>query len=645
MSGHPAVLCFFVMFLSAQLLVFVFCFTIPRFLYMYFLICFILLSSIPLRLLTVRYLISLTCFLFRVPSCPSAPPSSLFFPPYPVVVVTHTLTTFEGCRAGESCPYLHEDAAGTETAVQPDRGIPESGIEQETLQSQTRGNTPVAMPGSSSASSSRPRRLDTAHNLERVQKPVTLAQKNDPRNFQLNQLRRRFRPEETTIGNDTSLSFKLIPSDPDFPFELEALDCQILIPSTYPEAGMPTLRVMNEEIGDKLRDNVEKAFYTLVDTDIKRKKPGTLLGYMNTIDKQLEQLLSGRTLQTFKFVGNVQGLGNSQYSISNEQAPKVSLPIRHAVPEPGNKFTASEKSAAEARRSDEIRQLEARLGRISSFSKSADGTVFTVPIEPNKPGRLPTPLKSVQSVKLIVPLLYPLEQCEIEIPGISKEDARPTESAFKIWSASKKGASLSARINYLAQNMHIMANRSVPAEEKTDTDVQSFTTPVETPAETSDPAQPSTVDEDVLDRPHIQVVPRPPEWSMPNDGGDDDGDSDDSDDFDSESGYSDDEDDGDGGIEIPDLQEPACQILLSFPYVELYGVELLEVKSLHITVKCDRCREVMDVKNVKAGDGDEKGPVKVESCKKCANYMSIGRLNPLRLCVVKVVYQGESTVG
>lgn len=539
---------------------------------------------------------------------------------YAVVTVTQELTTSEGCRAGDNCPYLHDDAPGTETSVQSDREIPGAENEQERSRSQIRDIIPAATTiGSSAASGSNQRGLDMARRHERVERPVTLAQKENPRNFQLNQLRRRFRPEETTIGDDTSLSFKLVPSDPDFPYELEALDCTMLIPSTYPEAGMPSIRVTNEEIGKELQANVEKAFYTLVDTDIKRKISGTLLGYMNAIDKQLEQLLSGRALQTFKFVGNV-GLKNSDDSIPIKPVSRAPVSIPKVAPKPGDKFTSSEKSAAEARRREEIRQLEARLGRISLFSKSTDGTTFTVPLQPNKPERLPAPLRSVRSVKLLVPLLYPLEKCEIEIPGVSRADARSTESAFGIWSASKKEANLSARINYLAHNMHIMANRPVPPEEKIAPITKAPSPPAETQAEVAIPAQTSTFDEDVLDRPHVQVVPRPPEWSMPNVQGD----SDDSDDYDSEIDDSEDEDDEDGGIGIPDLPEPACQILLSLPFVELYGIELLEVRSLHVTVKCDRCKEVMDVKNVKAGDGDETGPVKVESCKKCASYMSIG---------------------
>ncbi|KAK2761764.1 hypothetical protein FQN54_001592 [Arachnomyces sp. PD_36] len=513
-----------------------------------------------------------------------------------------------------------------ESLVQVDREISGSGNDQKTPLFQIEGVPTDTLGISPLASGGSRRESDVAPRPYHVEKPVTLAQKENPRKFQLNQLRRRFHPEESAIGNATSLSFKLTPSDPDFPFELEALECVMLIPSTYPEAGMPTLRVLNEEIGNKLQIKVEKAFHTLVDTDLKRKKSGTLLGYMNIIDKQLEQLLSGRTLQTFKFVGNI-SLKSSNDSTPGEVASEAPLAIPQVAPKPGDKFTSSEKSAAEARRSDEIRQLEARLGRIPLFSKSPDGTTFTVPIQPNRPERLPVPLRAIRSVKLLVPPLYPLERCEIELSRVSKADARSTECAFRIWSASKKEANLSARINYLAHNMHIMANRPLSEEDEVLRAVEEPVAPVEDPVETPAVAvgsvQPSIFDEHVLDRSHVHVVPRPPEWSMPND----EVDSDDSDDYDSEIYYSEDEDNEDGGVNVPDLPEPACQILLSFPFVELYGIELLEVRSLHVTVKCDRCKEIMDVKGVRPGDGDEKGPVKVESCKKCANYMSIGELS------------------
>jgi hypothetical protein len=51
--------------------------------------------------------------------------------------------------------------------------------------------------------------------------------------------------------------------------------------------------------------------------------------------------------------------------------------------------------------------------------------------------------------------------------------------------------------------------------------------------------------------------------------------------------------------------------------MELYGIELLEVATLNITVKCERCRDLSEAKGLK--DGVEKS----ESCRKCASHLGI----------------------
>lgn len=54
-----------------------------------------------------------------------------------------------------------------------------------------------------------------------VQRPTPRTQAEDPRTFQIQQLKRRFSPVEAADDGGISLSFQLVPSDPDFPFELE----------------------------------------------------------------------------------------------------------------------------------------------------------------------------------------------------------------------------------------------------------------------------------------------------------------------------------------------------------------------------------------------------------------------------------------
>jgi hypothetical protein len=63
--------------------------------------------------------------------------------------------------------------------------------------------------------------------------------------------------------------------------------------------------------------------------------------------------------------------------------------------------------------------------------------------------------------------------------------------------------------------------------------------------------------------------------------------------------------------------------MLSLPFLELHGIELLELVSLSLTIKCDRCKTAVDVPNIKNSSGDSSG-IRSESCRKCANALDIG---------------------
>ena len=73
---------------------------------------------------------------------------------------------------------------------------------------------------------------------------------------------------------------------------------------------------------------------------------------------------------------------------------------------------------------------------------------------------------------------------------------------------------------------------------------------------------------------------------------------------------------------------PEKGTLVSFFHMELYGIELLQLVSFSITIKCDRCKDTIDVSNIKdTGKRDGTG-TRSETCKKCAN--SLGISNGLR---------------
>lgn len=467
--------------------------------------------------------------------------------------------------------------------------------------------------------------------MAQTPRPVSKVEKNDPREFQLNQLRRRFRPQEQSDENGSALTFGLAPSDPDFPFELDALQCVLHVPNTYPGKGRPRLTVTNPEMEAAFQANVSRGFDDLVDFAIRTNARGTLLNWVNTLDRQLERLLT--TLERGPKLTFVANVGNGAVSLAPTQRTSSVAPVQPrqtpttlatttsfvatqpAVVAPS--YTDEQKVQAEKRRSMEMKQLEARLGRLPLFQKRSE-TTFNIPILPTKQDRLPRSLQAVKIVKLIVPPLYPLEHSFIEIQGVDSPEARSVEAGFAQWFDKNSQMNLISQINYLASNMHNFAKTPLPEVAE-----QAQHEHLQVEEDTSAPQSEAGVPlEATGDKPHLHVIPRPPEWSVPEQQSGSD--------LTDESSYAEDSEEYDdldseeGGAPVPAvLDTPGRGVALSFPFLELYGIELLEVSHLAITIKCERCKESMDIKNVPQLT-DPKDVPKIESCKKCANSMSIG---------------------
>lgn len=469
-----------------------------------------------------------------------------------------------------------------------------------------------------------------------VQKPISRAQEDDPREFQMRQVRRRFSPIESAEEGGTSLAFHLAPSDPDFPFEIVGLECVLHVPDAYPRSGTPSLDVKNREMGRGYQINVERGFSRLAEMSPK----ATLLGLMNSLDKQLESLLAAPKVETVKIIPNASADRSKR---KPGAAPSTPSTVSDVVPPPVAQerkspavYTSEQMAAAEARRSAEIHQLKARLGRLPLFLESSDGMAYTVPLQPRKRGDLPVSLQSVKAVRLFIPMLYPLEHCRVEILGVAREAARNTEKAFERRAQENPARSLIGDVNYLAQEMHILATELREELTTEQSDLPHITAlEIKAPKITSQgPA--NLLEED--DRTHIKIIPRPPEWACNTDeeeeeeddaDADDDDDSDHSDVYESGNQFADEveEESASGKNTEPLSTAPERGILLSFPFLELYGIEILELISLCITVKCERCKDTMDMSNLRSNTvlADASG-VRSGSCKKCASPLNIGTI-------------------
>ena len=443
-----------------------------------------------------------------------------------------------------------------------------------------------------------------------VGKPVPKAQTEDPREYQIKQLKRRFSPTEKSENGGTCYTFSMVPSDPDFPFELAGLECVLHVPTTYPGKGSPSIDVKNKDMGRGYQINVERGFARLAES----RPQSTLLGLMNLLDKQLESLLTERKADTIVIIPNNPSSRNAQRdgpvkTVQEEAQITQAKPAMHSRLQ--EQYAPEQRHRASERREAETRQLEARIGRLPLFSKSSDGVAYTIPITFRKHEDLPVPLQAVKAVKLFVPLLYPLQHCRVEIQGVSREVANNTERRFEKKSEESPETTLMGHVNYLAQNMHLLATQPIEEPQSINAElpnVASLSVRETAPEKDSRPAEDW---ED--DRSHIKLIARPPEWATQNE-----------EEFDTDSEYSDsydsgDEDEDDGGAALDVIPEsststtsPERGISLSFPLLELYGIELLELISLCVTIKCERCKDTMDISNLRNNAS------RSESCKKCA---------------------------
>ncbi|KAI1310754.1 hypothetical protein F5Y03DRAFT_27603 [Xylaria venustula] len=447
-----------------------------------------------------------------------------------------------------------------------------------------------------------------------VEKPVPTSQQKNPRRYQLDQIKRRFSPTLGTLQNGTTtVRFQLKPSDPDFPFELERLDCELHVPVSYPEES-PTLSVKNKDIPRGFCVNVERGWDRLVS----EKQNATLLTLVTALDKHLEAFLSEQkvetvTLMSFKDTRHLDQsttlLNEASASTSQAGPQSPSAPARKTyVPE--ESFAEEQVTKAKARRAQEIRQLEARMGRIALYQKSADGVVYTLPLEPRRRAELPQGLHSVKSVQLIIPLLYPLQALRILLNDAESQDAEPLEEAFTTRAAKQNQMTLMNHLNYLSQNMHTMAKEVEAAKEAQPPPASSNL------AEEHTSKTPTTEGTSATDRAdakgHIHIIPRPPEWGYAHE----------TDDSNSDSEFWDSSTDSEeGGARMEPhashtsgaAQQVERGTAISFPTIELYGIELLQVSILNISGKCQRCKTLNDITGLKSETE------KAISCKKCGS--------------------------
>ncbi|KAK4128529.1 hypothetical protein N657DRAFT_26903 [Parathielavia appendiculata] len=467
---------------------------------------------------------------------------------------------------------------------------------------------PIRTRGGASPRSSR-QAVSEAPPSRVVPKPVPEREIKDARGYQLEQLRRRYSPKETALANGAvSLLFNLTPSDPDFPFDLDHLECDLHIPAAYPKKA-PQLHVKNNGIPRGFAINIEKGWDRLVE----EKRGASLLALTKALDRNLESLLSEQKAETvkltiFKDTRHLEAQPVAE-SAKEPVKPLAQPPVVRRPYVPEESYSRDQIAEAKARRAQEVRQLEARMSRLPGYQKSSDGVIYTLPLEPKGRASLPVGLQPVQSIQLIIPLLYPLQSLKIILNDVESDEAEPIEEHFSQKAAEQKQMSLTSHLNYLAQNLHSLAKEAQKPTAKTPPAVE---TAAGLDHEAKGAEHSSMLDDG---KGHIHVIPRPPEWSYYGANGSDSSEEDSYDEDDEGGGATIEEEHRDG----PGLPTQTAErgTAMSFPSIELHGIELLQVSILNLSVKCNRCKTPNEVTGLR--DNLEK----LSSCKKCATSFAV----------------------
>lgn len=524
----------------------------------------------------------------------------------------------QGCRRGTACPFSHD--SNPQVNLLDNASESQSRNAPDTAQPQHQ-NDPLA--GSKSTPGESPPRA-SASQSERisVQKPTPETQRDNPREFELNQLRRRFNPGERTDKHGELLTFAFSPTDPDFPAAIcSSLACVMRVPISYRSGDdteghkKPTFMITNPDLDFALRGRIRARF-----DEICAQNPSvTLLRAMNLLDRSLTRIFL------------------------TDSSPPLEAPPSKKSPPP-QRISAGEKREASQRRSREITQLKARFTSNPLFSASNNDSSFCVPISSPNHTSLPPILQKIEKVTLFVPISYPLEPCQIVLIGVQDEAARDIEAGFCRHCSENPRMSLIAHVNFFSVKMpslaqpstkpklvdtqHATAKFSALSLEKESKD-KPETTNMDVPS--SPHARPSLSPEDNA-KPHVHFVSRPPEWDTPNNL-EADPDESNTDDMHSTS-FSDEEEDEEEeeGVDtlIPDAPPPGRGVAFSFPSLELEGVELLLLKNLSLVVKCERCKDRLDIRGLNISDkSDSKPPRHSATCGKCGNTVSVGTFSLL----------------
>ncbi|KAK6508333.1 hypothetical protein TWF506_010427 [Arthrobotrys conoides] len=539
-------------------------------------------------------------------------------------------TTKTGCKNGDSCPFSHDPGDDRSPAQASGPGRKDPAGDRQHQSAGTVRHTARGAPGADTLATRR--HLPVVDPSKVVRRPAPAGESNPEvrRKNEISQLKRRWGDLFQEVDQEQGVYRLELKQSEDFPYDLDALRIEISIPQEYPRADAegPSIKVLNEDVPKGHQFNIERGFLNLARSASKTTR---LLDLVNNLDKRLEEFLSSEKAATFKIVPNIGAVAQdvAKLDVNDHQpqitapAPQVSQPAPKPEP-PKPVYTEAQKETARARRALETRQLEARLRQSPVFWKNSIGTIYKVPLEPRMKAMLPAGLLLVNSIDLRVPELYPLEPCKIVFDRKFPESITTgIERGFLKRAQEKPEVSLMAQLNYLAQNMHNMIE-TVPEEPPQRPSVE--VKPMTKDAPEAGPSTETPTSPAVLEKPRIIIIEktRPPEWELEDSECD-------SEEISSSEEEEDKEEPAGSSQDLQQDSEVAAPVYvssiergtsISFPDIKLKNIELLELKTINLTMKCTRCKTIADINNIKAKENKHSRP-KLLGCEKCSSVIGI----------------------
>ncbi|KAG0212904.1 hypothetical protein BGX28_005366 [Mortierella sp. GBA30] len=399
----------------------------------------------------------------------------------------------KGCRNGNACRFSHATQNATDapsSSVNPTAPSSASTIASTTPPPSsapaTRGSTPIKPP-----STRAPVRKPVPKSLQNVNQEDAAT---SLRAFEISQIQSRF--GSTFIAkDDTIFQLRVLPSDPDFPYEIESLHVQLTVPKDYPRSCC-SVQVLNKDIPKGFAFNLERGF---AEAALQKK---SLLAHLNWLDANMEQLLQKPPAPTIRFVGHgsqsiasppatttattttaaasqspslppplpktttaaSSSLSSSSGSSSNQpnkQAGTQNKKPSHPPKPSPRTLTPTEIEQAGLQRQKQLNQIQARFR--SSF-EFVSQTNIRISLESADKDRMPVKWQGPLWVDLIIPKLFPLEACYIRLkeddhnPEIESWRAKNVAQGFQKIAAANPQLSLFQLLNQFNRDLREFMN-------------------------------------------------------------------------------------------------------------------------------------------------------------------------------------------